>query len=154
MQKNIGTHRRFFQQVKNIQHFLLTRKQNRSRVRSKIVSITNNPLFVDALGYHEALRALGFHPDNIYMLIRGGVIQIVLIAQSREFTINVGEMKGHADEELKGAWTMAVNAWNTATDDARATIWTLTLKRLSMTAFVTALKNKGFILPIDLSSKE
>lgn len=110
--------------------------------------MTTNPLFIDALGYHEALRRLGFLPDDIYMLIGTGYVQVVLKQESREFVINVGQ-SDLPDAELKSTWTTAIEEWNAGTDAERDVIWTLTKNRMSLLSFAIALKNKGFLLPVE-----
>ena len=103
------------------------------------------PAVQEALGYHEALRKLGFSADNIFFAVDpSGRAQVHLKKEGRSFTIDVGFLYG-SQEVVRATWTHACEAWNKeASDQERDALWYKSHALAHAAPFVIALHARGF----------
>ncbi len=79
-----------------------------------------SPAIERSLGLHEALRRLGFTPDEIFVAHNGGEQPaVVLCVDGRsKFAISVGHPYSDGEQVYLVEWGRAVAWWNEAADEA------------------------------------
>ena len=106
------------------------------------------PAINEMLASHEALRKLGFEPDEIYVMLDSSNTAVVTLkAQDLEFNITCGDFEGDADE-FSSQWSEAVGQWNKSmSTDTMNKIWKSSFVYANIAQLIMALKQKGFYVP-------
>jgi hypothetical protein len=130
-----------------------------------------NPLkydkpYQEALGSFEGFRKLGFAADDIYFTVNGplksapftfqiGMIQILLTlkTQGKQFHIDCGVLNDTPDNAVK-KWEKLGRAMNEGRikPEHLDEVWQKSLAHKEPEGFLVALKQKGFVLPKEMSS--
>lgn len=127
-----------------------------------------DPVLLESLFCHEALRRLDFKADDIFLeLARAGDPQtalmdtdaaigdlflfVVLRAQCREFSIAVGRWSD-TEEALATAWGEAIAWFNGGPADGE-TLWRASRIARQSVKLIVGLQTKGFILPAFAASQ-
>jgi hypothetical protein len=110
--------------------------------------------------YFEALRRLGFRPDDIFFVTGNGIpdtlpvpsvcpcVFVLLKHSGEEFSINVGPFKGKAEDQEKMWLQMAAGiADGTYDEEELQIVWENSRAFRDSVALVTTLRAKGFPLP-------
>ena len=100
---------------------------------------------LEAWAVHEALRRLGFLPEEIFVSMDNpeGFLFVVLIAQEKTFGINIGKPP-FSEEEFFGLWEKFTHGLATFPDEFLQNAWDNSVIRTKTPEFVMALLQKGF----------
>ena len=132
-----------------------------------------NPLkydqpYQEALGTFEGFRKLGFSAEDIYITINGplkeapfnfqiGMIQILLTlrTQGKQFHMDCGVLNDTPDNAAK-KWEKLGTAMNEGRIKSKHLdeVWQKSQAHRDPAGFIVALKNKGFVLPKEMSCVE
>lgn len=102
----------------------------------------------EALALYEALRTLGFLPDELLLVVTDDLtVCMGLRTQGKQLALPCGRWERSMDE-LPAAWAEKAEWWNTSsTHDAREALWRASYACNNAVALVTELVTKGFSLP-------
>lgn len=107
---------------------------------------TLNPIFREALATHEAMRKLGFLPENIFASIGSGSLFVEVETLGKRFSIRIGQMP-LSFEKFSAVWTEATHAYNSGSDDELYEIWDHSLIRRELPKIMAKMKEKGIVIP-------
>lgn len=109
-----------------------------------------HPLMKEALAVHEALRRLGFSPEEIRVALVDRCLKLILDAQGKRFVVDVGVFEGPEPEGgltrwAQESWREAARLWNhDMTDAEHRAIWSGSEVYEKKVLFMALLRARGF----------
>jgi hypothetical protein len=106
--------------------------------------------FREALGTFEMLRRFGFKSDDIYFHVNpDNVFFVILRTQGREFSMDVGPVRGMSPDQAEEAWKMVATALNQIAirDQDLARMVEESMAFRETTTLAVVIHNKGIRIP-------
>lgn len=107
---------------------------------------TVKPVMVEALCYHEALRRLGYAPNEIYVSVDAGKMFVILKIDDsgNRFMVSVGKIAKVSPEIFKREWAAACDAWNNSPASELEKVFSGSVALANAFDLSAALVAKGF----------
>lgn len=101
---------------------------------------------VEALCYHEALRRLGYTPDEIYVGLTDGKMYVILKTTdaARRFVMTAGLLSDVSPENFKMEWRRSCDIWNRSPNSELMSVFARSFVYANAFDFTAALLAKGF----------